>query len=127
MPIQFDFRGKTYFGEMERIGSDTWYYIDGETWCEPITEGRSKNRKVQGKVQTGKVSSPMPGKITKILTKVGDAVSVGQTLLMMEAMKMEYTLKAEVAGVIKSLGAAEGDQVTLGQMLVDIDEAKDGK
>jgi biotin carboxyl carrier protein len=62
----------------------------------------------------------MPGKVTKILLTPGSAVEVGQAVLVMEAMKMEYTLKAEIAGEVESVNCAVGEQVALGKALVKI-------
>jgi biotin carboxyl carrier protein len=66
------------------------------------------------------IHAPMPGKITRVAIKKGETVSTGQTLLVMEAMKMEYTLEADIAGVISELNAETGAQVNLGATLVKI-------
>ena len=83
-----------------------------------------KNKKAVG--SSDKIAAPMPGKITKILLPEGSLVAAGQAVLVMEAMKMEYTLKSDIAGVIESVSCAVGDQVALGKALVKIkaDEAK---
>jgi biotin carboxyl carrier protein len=65
----------------------------------------------------------MPGKVTKILLPIDAAVTAGQAVLVMEAMKMEYTLKAEVAGTIETIDCLAGDQVVLGKTLVKIKPA----
>ncbi|MNU08488.1 2-oxoglutarate carboxylase large subunit [compost metagenome] len=65
----------------------------------------------------------MPGKVTKLLLGVGSAVQAGQAVLVMEAMKMEYTLKSEIAGTIETIECAAGDQVVLGKTLVKIKPA----
>ena len=66
----------------------------------------------------------MPGKITKILKVQGEIVAAGDVILVMEAMKMEYTLKAERAGVVSGLTCSLGEQVSLGKKLAHIDEVK---
>ncbi|MEP6654416.1 MAG: biotin/lipoyl-containing protein, partial [Myxococcales bacterium] len=53
------------------------------------------------------VRAPIPGRLVKLLVKVGDAVKVGQTLLVLEAMKMENELRAPRGGTISALHAAE--------------------
>jgi 3-methylcrotonyl-CoA carboxylase alpha subunit len=55
--------------------------------------------------------SPMPGKILKILKNVGDEVTKGTGLIVMEAMKMEHTIKASKDGKIEKIFCKEGDQV----------------
>ncbi|MGZ8768709.1 acetyl/propionyl/methylcrotonyl-CoA carboxylase subunit alpha [Aeromicrobium sp.] len=67
------------------------------------------------------VVSPMPGTVLEVIVATGDAVTEGQTLGMVEAMKMEIALKAPYDGVISSVGAAAGDQVTLGHVLFTVD------
>jgi len=64
------------------------------------------------------VRSPIPGRLIKLLVKVGDAVAAGQTLVVLEAMKMENELAAPRAGRIAELRCAEGAAVESGQELV---------
>lgn len=66
------------------------------------------------------VSAPLPGTITKITVKVGDAVKAGDTVLMMEAMKMENSITAESAGTVKAILVESGAQVQSGQALVEL-------
>lgn len=67
------------------------------------------------------VTAPLPGSITKISVKVGDRVSTGDTVLMMEAMKMENSITSEASGIVKAILCKEGDQVQSGQALVELD------
>ena len=64
--------------------------------------------------------SPMPGRVVKILVKVGDRVAAGQAAVVVEAMKMENELRAGRAGTVKELRCAEGAAVEAGQDLVVI-------
>ena len=64
--------------------------------------------------------SPMPGRVVAVHVKEGDAVAEGQALLVLEGMKMEYTVKAGVAGRIEAVRHAEGDMVEAETPLVDI-------
>ncbi len=66
----------------------------------------------------GNVSAPMPGRIVEVRTRVGAQVATGDELLVMEAMKMEITLRAPRAGAIAALGAAAGDFVEADAVLV---------
>jgi biotin carboxyl carrier protein len=63
------------------------------------------------------IRSPMPGKVVKILVKVGDKVSAGQGVVVVEAMKMENELRAPRDGVVKQVTAEEGRAVESGQTL----------
>ncbi len=64
------------------------------------------------------LSSPMPGLIVKINVNEGDAFAKGDTLLILEAMKMENSLKATAEGVVSAIEAKEGDSVEKGQTLI---------
>lgn len=66
------------------------------------------------------VTAPLPGTITKILVKVGDAVKTGDTVLMMEAMKMENSITAEGSGTVKAILVETGAQVQSGQALIEL-------
>lgn len=71
------------------------------------------------------VLAPMPGLIHGVSVSVGDRVTEGQRLMVLEAMKMEHILRSPRDGVVAKVEAALGDQVTAGQMLVAL-EAEDG-
>ncbi|TYO98834.1 pyruvate carboxylase [Geothermobacter ehrlichii] len=64
------------------------------------------------------VGAPMPGKVFKLLVKVGDVVKEGDTLLTTEAMKMETNVKAKISAEVKEILCQEGDQVDQGDLLV---------
>ncbi|MDH4052991.1 MAG: acetyl-CoA carboxylase biotin carboxyl carrier protein subunit, partial [Rubrivivax sp.] len=71
----------------------------------------------------GKLSAPMPGKVVQLLVKPGDAVTQGQALAVMEAMKMEHTLHAPRDGVVGELLYRVGDQVPEGAELLRLEDA----
>ncbi|MGE6183456.1 biotin carboxylase N-terminal domain-containing protein [Aeromonas media] len=62
--------------------------------------------------------APMHGMVVALLVEIGQSVSKGQPLLVLEAMKMEHVLKADKEGVITSLSCRQGDQVSQGAVLV---------
>jgi len=70
--------------------------------------------------QIGSVTAPMPGQIKAILVREGDRVTVGQKLLVMEAMKLENKLPATKDGIVKSVLVRDGDIVSQGQELLVI-------
>ena len=96
-------------------------HLKGETFTyEPQKKTRRKGAG-SANVEAGAVGAPMPGKVTKIAVAPGQTVTAGQMLVVLEAMKMEYTLKAPVSGKVATLNCKVGDQVTLGQMLVKVE------
>ena len=68
----------------------------------------------------GAVVAPIPGLILKIKVKVGDAVSAGQVVAIMEAMKMENNISSNISGTVTAIRAGEGSQVTTGDVIMVI-------
>ena len=105
------------------VDGQLWAHWQGRNICLSNLEADSvSSRKTQkGRIRRGRsgdILAPMPGKISKVLVQVESKVEAGQTLIVMEAMKMEYTLKAEVAGTVKSIQIQAGQQVPLGKVLL---------
>jgi len=69
---------------------------------------------------SGLVVAPMPGKIVQVLVGPGEVVEAGQPVVILEAMKMETTLAAEIAGRIEAVQAVPGAMVEGGALLVEI-------
>ncbi len=66
------------------------------------------------------VLSPLPGTILDVKVNVGDSVEVGQTLLILEAMKMENEVSSAYAGTVKSISVKQSDAVLEGDLLITI-------
>ncbi len=75
---------------------------------------------VQAATEQGSMTSPMPGLVAKILVTVGQAVKAGEPLLILEAMKMEQTMRAAVDGMVETIRVKEGDVVGPGAMLITL-------
>jgi propionyl-CoA carboxylase alpha chain len=69
----------------------------------------------------GECRAPLPGAVTAVLVKVGDAVAEGDGLVVLEAMKMEHTLRANGAGTVSAVHCAPGDQVDVNDLLVSVE------
>lgn len=76
-------------------------------------------------VSDGQVNSPMPGVVTAIAVEVGSAVNSSDVLGVLEAMKMEHTLRSPFAGIVAEVRVAVGDRVPFGGLLFVIREAED--
>jgi 3-methylcrotonyl-CoA carboxylase alpha subunit len=76
----------------------------------------------QGEDAGGRLTAPMPGKVIALLAEAGKRVEKGAPLLVLEAMKMEHTIKAPRAGVVKAFRFDAGDQVSEGVELVELGE-----
>jgi len=92
---------------------------DEEAYVEVIPKAKPSSN-VQH-LSEGSLQSPMPGKIFKIHLKTGAKVKKGEAVLIVEAMKMEHTIKAPKDGIIKEIFFKEGDQVQGGVLLCEIE------
>ncbi len=101
-----------------------WAHAGGETWItETVHRRRGGKKSGSSSVNSSEITAPMPGKIIKISVPSGSQVAVGDVVIVMEAMKMEYTLKAQAAGRLSEIRVRAGEQVPLGHVLVKLDIA----
>jgi 3-methylcrotonyl-CoA carboxylase alpha subunit len=84
-----------------------------------IDDGRHFD--VGSTAHAGSLSTPLPGVVVSIAVREGEQVAAGQTLLVIEAMKMEHAIKAPRAGVVKSLKHRVGDRVREGAALAELE------
>ncbi len=102
-----------------RHGGGAAVFCDGEVYevtrFQPVSAG--------GAASDGSILSPMPGKVVSVSVKAGDTVTKGQTLLVLEAMKMEHALTAPFDGVVAELSAVAGGQVSEGVVLAKLESA----
>ncbi|WP_272889182.1 acetyl/propionyl/methylcrotonyl-CoA carboxylase subunit alpha [Stutzerimonas stutzeri] len=69
----------------------------------------------------GGLTAPMNGSIVRVLVEAGQSVEAGATLVVLEAMKMEHSIRAAEAGVVKAVYCAEGDMISEGTTLVELE------
>ena len=108
--------------QVEKVGQTFWIKSGNETWSYDIADlsAEGTRRKKSNTATPDMIIAPMPGKITKVFVKEGDKVNVGQALLVMEAMKMEYTLKSDLETTVETVNAKVNDQVQVGAVLVKL-------
>ncbi len=75
----------------------------------------------EGEGAAGSLTAPMPGKVIQVLAEIGQSVEQGTPLMVLEAMKMEHTIKAPGAGTVSAIHYGPGDQVADGAELLVID------
>lgn len=102
------------------LDNKTLYLDDGSGHfiLEDVTH---KPADAAGGAGSGQVKASMDGAIVDVLVAEGDSVEAGQTLVVLEAMKMEHPLKAGVAGIVKNIGCSAGQQVKSKQLLVTVE------
>jgi biotin carboxyl carrier protein len=96
-------------------------WVDGNVFIyENVESRRQVNRESTG--LGGDIVAPMPGRVVQVLVQVGDAVQRGQTLIILESMKMELEIAAPRDGVVKRIPVEPGAQVDKGMRLVELEE-----
>ena len=88
---------------------------------EPKIQGKARRATASAAEEAGALTAIMPGLILKILKQEGDRVAVGETVIILEAMKMQNELQAKTAGVITQMNVKQGDNVEMRQVLCVID------
>jgi 3-methylcrotonyl-CoA carboxylase alpha subunit len=107
----------------------TWVFIEGRTFrfeqvregSKDVREGSKRFAKVRGGSRgLTDLSAPMPATVLRILTAPGKTVRRGETLILLEAMKMELPLRAPQDGTVTEVRCAEGELVQPGSILVEM-------
>lgn len=91
----------------------------GDVWTLTAAEQARAARRAAG-ASAGDLTAQMPGQVVDVLVAPGDAVERGQTLVVLEAMKMEIRVSAPAAGVVRRVLARPGDVVERGQPLLEM-------
>ncbi|MBE6375210.1 MAG: biotin/lipoyl-binding protein [Lentisphaerae bacterium] len=106
--------------EINAAGDAYTAKVNGKSFEVKLTEGASAAAAAPVCGAASVMTSPLPGTVTKILVKAGDAVKAGDTIMVLEAMKMETPVAADKDGVVASIDVAVGAVVAEGDALVSI-------
>ena len=106
-PKQYNVNTLNRSYDLEIIDAETRYLL-------------SRNKGLMGE-EGSTISSPMPGKVIKIPVKIGDEVKIGETVIIVSAMKMESEYKAGKDGKIKEILVSKGDTIEGHQPLITIE------
>ena len=146
--IEFEFKGEIQKIWAQKLGEKFWFHLKGRTFIynpyrdvslkkkmkenekkeERSKEGREVKEE-EKKVEEEKTEkngfhfqAPLPGKVIKIFVKPRDFVEKGDRVLILEAMKMEYNLKAEREAQVIGVHVSEGDFVEVDEKLILFEE-----
>lgn len=101
-------------------GPKRWVTVNGQTW-ELSKSSSTRKGSGHGAHSTGELVAPMPGQVRAVQVAEGDSVAKGQTLVIVEAMKMEIKVAAPREGKVKSLKVRQGQTVEREQILAEIE------
>ena len=100
-------------------GTKRWVTVNGQTIV--LTKASGAKRKSSGHEHASELAAPMPGLVRSVNVVEGEAVKKGQTLLTLEAMKMEIRIQAKNDGVVKKLFVKQGQTVEREQVLIEVE------
>jgi 3-methylcrotonyl-CoA carboxylase alpha subunit len=121
--VQAGFAGASISGAVTYVGDRFNVHLDGQVWPfsfapPPSAQGGSGHHAGH---DAARVAAPMPGKIVKVAVRDGDRVEEHALLVVLEAMKMEHRIEASAAATVKSVLVDEGQIVTSGTALVELE------
>ncbi|AYV27839.1 Acetyl-/propionyl-coenzyme A carboxylase alpha chain [Streptomyces sp. ADI95-16] len=115
--VTVELDGVTHTFSHARSPEGTWLGRDGDSWHvqahDPVTAALSG----RGHAGAETLAAPMPGTVTVVKVAVGDKVTAGQSLLVVEAMKMEHVISAPHSGTVAELDVSPGTTVAMDQVL----------
>jgi 3-methylcrotonyl-CoA carboxylase alpha subunit len=114
--------GEVCRAAVARLGGELYVFEGGRTWRLAMVDPLAAVADVDAGAD--RLTAPMPGKIIAVKVEKGAKVERGQALLVMEAMKMEHTIRAPGDGVVEAIHYAVGDQVDEGAELIHFEAAK---
>lgn len=106
-------------GTTEKLSAN----VDGLAFDVEVRDPRDTSRAARASIGSGRqdIIAPMPGKVIRLLVSTGDAVDVGQGLIVVEAMKMQNEMKASRPGRVVEIRARAGETVGAGDTLLVIE------
>jgi len=120
--------GKTFDVRLlERHGSELRFSVGGTEHTVSLSvvprERRSRSAGSSGSAGpiVSEVTAPIPGIVSSVKTKPGESVEAGQTLVVIEAMKMENPIKSPRAGIVKAVAVSQGAEVKSGALLISFE------
>jgi biotin carboxyl carrier protein len=114
--------GKRVTAYVSSDNARRWVTVNGQTLVLTKSQGRRKSGHGHHHA-AGELTAPMPGQVRVVNVSEGETVTKGQTLLVLEAMKMEIRIHSSHDGVVKKLFVQQGQTVEREQLLIEIEES----
>ena len=110
--------GTVHLAHAAKTGDVWWVHLNGHTFrWERMEPGATSSG------HDGGLAAPMPGKVLEVLVDVGQSVTAGDALMVLEAMKMEHRIVATSGGVVTAVHFQANEQVAQGAALLSIEES----
>lgn len=110
-------RDRTWMVAVAGPPDNRWVWIDGRVVrLDAPSTGRSR-----GRTASNELSAPMPATVISVMVEAGASVARGDTLIMLEAMKMELAIRAPRDGAVKAIHCQPGELVQPGANLLDLE------
>jgi biotin carboxyl carrier protein len=116
--------GRPQSAYVARRGSGYEVIVEGRRFAVGLAVGGRQRSATGAKDRPGEVTAPLAGVVTEVRVAVGDTVTAGQTLLVIEAMKMQNEIQAPLAGTITAIHFQPGERVEQGARVVDYTPAE---
>ena len=113
--------GRAWPAEITRTASGVTVTTSGKTYTFEWAAGERHAAHAESHRQRG-LTAPMPGLVLKVLVRAGEKVRAHQTLIVLEAMKMEHNIEAPYDGTVKKVNCAEGGRVAEGAVLIELEQ-----
>ncbi len=116
--------GKAYEIKRERTATDMHLWVGGARYAAELRDPRSlRSRKTAAEDEKGpkKLFAAMPGKVVRVLIREQDEVAAGQSILVVEAMKMQNEIKSPKKGTVQKIVVSEGANVNPGDVLAIVE------
>lgn len=97
-------------------------WLAGQTWTVTPIDAQAQRSRGARQQHGGSLTATMPGQVRAIMVTVGEVVSIGDPLIILEAMKMELRISAPTAGTVVQINCTIGDVVARGQLLIELKE-----
>jgi len=113
--------GRAHVAYVAGSGADLWLHWNGQVFHRPFDDERAEPQRTRSVGGHQSLSAPMPATVLKVHVAAGSAVHQGDTLVILEAMKMELPIRAAGDGVVKAVHCREGELVQPGAVLVELE------
>ncbi|KAA3646430.1 MAG: biotin/lipoyl-binding protein [Chloroflexi bacterium] len=120
--LQLLIDGKMLKAHVAAEGKQRYVWLNGKSYSFEKPSGSARRGAAAEAGGDGILRAPMPGQVRQVLVNEGDQVENGQTLLLLEAMKMEIRIQANLDGKLMKLHVAEGQTVDKDATLLEIEE-----